>query len=97
MRASSSGTRAKSERYTVEEVLSMARTLAPAEGEVTKLTFDEGNTLRKRAAETMPSTLPLVIRCLSRSSLEKLSIPSREMMNWQGISKLCLQTIIMDR
>ena len=55
----------------------MANTLAPEEGEVTKLTLDEGYTLKNRAAETMPSTLPLVIRCLSRSSLDKLSIPSK--------------------
>jgi len=50
--------------------------LAPAVGEVTKETLEPGNAHKNMAAERMPSTLPRVIRCFSRSSLEKLSIPS---------------------
>jgi hypothetical protein len=77
----------------MEELSSMARIFAPADGEVTKLILEEGKTPRKRAAETMPSTLPLVIRCLSRSSLDKLSIPSSRKIYLMGISKLCLYNI----
>jgi hypothetical protein len=73
----------------LEEELSLARTLAAAEGEVTKVILEQGHAHRKSAAETMPSTFPLVIRCLSRSSLEKLSIRSVASIHKVGISILC--------
>ncbi len=60
-----------------EDEVSAASTLAPAVGEVTKVTLALGNRFRNMAAETMPSTLPLVMRCLSRSSLEKQPFPIR--------------------
>ncbi len=64
-------------RWICLDVVSSVSVLAPATGEVTNVTLAEGNLLRKTAAETMPSTLPPVMMCLSRASLEKQPLPIR--------------------